>query len=370
MVRRRQTGLSLIEMAVVLAVFGTLTVGALGITSLTSERNRFNEAAQTLDRLERALVAYVETNWRLPCPDTSGTDTNPGDGVENCSANRTDGQFPYRTLGLAEAPLDPWSRPLVYAVDRRLTTATSAQQYRYELCQRLRLNSGLFVNTELHSTIDDLTGDRRNLAYVLLSGGGRDRRGNGSRIDQLITVGGTRALHVDDQRTATSSDDRYLASSLFALSGRLRCGGALVSVNATENEIIAARLTHANIGLSADNAQSQINGVSRQITMGALQIVNSTASVATAAATAIAAVGQMLLGNAGAASFAGAVAGAAAAVSALVAAAIAIDDARNDRTAMQARLVTLKTYTNDIERLCTGARTTVTEAKNQASECP
>jgi prepilin-type N-terminal cleavage/methylation domain-containing protein len=368
---RTQQGLTLVEMAVALAVFGALAVGVLGITSLTSERNRFNESAESLDRLERALIAYVETNWRLPCPDISGTETNPGNGVESCASPATQGQIPFRTLGLSEPPLDPWRRPFVYAVDRRLTTVAPAQQYRYEFCQRLRINSGDFQVSQLHTLPESLSGTQRNLAYVMLTGGGRDLSGNGSRIDQLVPVGATRALRVDDQQPGSISDDRYLASSLFVLSGRLRCGGALVSVNATENEIIAARLSHRNIQLSVDNAQSNIDGVSRQITSGALQIVNATAGVAAAAATAINAVGQGLVGNGAAlASFGGAVVGAAAAVSSLVSAAIAIDGARASKAAMEARLSLLSTYTNDIERLCAGAETAVTAAKHNVSACP
>lgn len=367
----RQVGLSLVEMAVVLAVFGALAVGVLGITALTSERNRFNEASVSLDRVERALIAFVESNWRMPCPDTSGTATNPGDGLENCNGSDTAGQVPYRTLGLAEPSLDPWRRPIVYAVDRRLTTVSPQQAFRYEFCQRLRIQSSELNTDFLHTALDDFSGARRNLAYVLLSGGGQDRSGNGSRIDQLIPAGATRALKVDDQRPGTSSDDRYLASSLFVLSGRLRCVGALVSVNATENEVIAARLTHRNIQLSADNAQGAIDGVSRQLTAASLQIVNASASVAAAAATAIGAVGQGLMGNAAAlASFKGAVAGAAAAVASIAAASVGIDQALSDRSDMRERLTILQTYTSEIERLCAGARASVVAAKHQASECP
>ena len=366
---RHQGGLSLLEMAVALAVFGALAVGVLGITALTSERNRFTESLVELDRLERALIAFVETNWRLPCPDTSGSEINLGTGVENCAGSSSVGQLPYRTLGLAEAPLDPWRRPIVYAVDRRLTTVTPQQAYRYEFCQRLRINSREFDASFLHTALDDFSGARRNLAYVLLSGGGQDRSRNGSRIDQLITAGSTRALKVDDQRSENSSDDRYLASSLFVLSGRLRCLGALVSVNATENEIIAARLTHRNIQLSADNTQGAIDGVGRQLAAAALQIVNGTASLASAIATGIGAVGQGLMGNAAAlASFKGAIAGAA--VAAVATAAVAIDEALSDRNDMRDRLSVLQTYTSEIETLCAGARQSVNLAKNQASECP
>jgi len=370
--RRRQSAFSLIEMAIALAVLGSLTAGVLGVVSLTSERGRYTDAAASLARVERALITFVEENWRLPCPDTTGTETSPGSGGENCLAGDTLGQVPYRTLGLAEPPLDPWQRPMFYAVDRRLTTATLAQSYRYELCQRVR---GLSAGTDtafLHTTTDGaVAGGTHNLAYVLLSGGGSDATESGSRIDQLQAVGSTYRLLIDDFSGPGITGDRYVSSSLFAFAGRLRCPGTLVAANALENEVIAAALTYRNIQLSVDIAQGNIDGVSRQIASASLQIINGVAGVAAAAATAINAAGQGLLGNAAAlASFGGAVAGAAAAVASITAAAIQLDEAISSISDMEARKALLATYLNDVERLCSGSILTLDQAKDEVSPCP
>jgi len=369
---RRQQAFSLIELAIALAVLGSLTAGVLGIVSLTSERNRYNEAAVSLARVEQALLSFVEENWRLPCPDTSGTETNAGNGIENCAAGGVGrGGVPYRTLGLTQAPLDPWQRPMAYAVDRRFTTLPGPQ-YRYEFCQRLRAASASLDDSFLHSQPLGIGGTRRNLAYVLLSGGGRDASGDGSRIDQLqSSTSGTDVLLIDDYRDEGVTGDRYVTASLFALAGQLRCPGILMAVNATENEVIAAALTYRNIELSVDIAQGNIDAVGRQITTAALQLVNATATVAAAAATAINAVGQGLVGNAAAlASFGGAVVGAAAALASAVAAAIDIAEAIEDKAAMEARLLILQSYLNDVSRVCEAGRVSVDAAKDGVSACP
>jgi prepilin-type N-terminal cleavage/methylation domain-containing protein len=367
--RRHAQGFSLLEMAVALMVMGSLTAGVLGVMTLTTQRSNYNEAAAVIQRAEQALLSFVEENWRLPCPDTSrGSDfIDLGVGLENCGAEAV-GQLPFRTLGLSEPVLDPWRRPLAYAVDTRFTSATAAQEYRYRLCQALQQRSRTVNQNYLHSLQGGTTST--NLAYALVSGGGRDASGDGSRIDQLLEFGNTYQLRIDDYQGAGVSGDQYTAVSLYALAGRLRCPGEMVAVNSLENEVIAARLTRQNLALSVDIAQGNIDGVSRQITLASLQIVQGSVGVASAAASLINAIGQGLVGNVPALISAGAaVASAAAAVVAIVAAAIDLDEAINAIPDMEERLEILESYLADALRVCEGARALVIELKGSSQSC-
>lgn len=367
--KRWMTGFTLVELAVAIAITGALSAGVLGVVSLSTQRANHVEAERTIHKVEDALITYARANGRLPCPDTTGTETAIGDGLQNCASPEASGQLPYRTIGLPNPPLDPWQRPLVYAVDTRLML-NPGHEYRYDFCQSLRANAEAGVSdTHLHSFQSGTA--RENLAYVLLSGGYRDTSDNESRIDQLQPYFNTRRFNVDDYGDQGVSDDQYAFASLYGFSSTLRCPGELVSTNAIENEIIAARLTLANLQLSVDTAQGNIDGVARQITMAGVQILIGSVNVAAAAASLINAIGMDLSGGGGSlsAAAAAAVAGAAAGVAAITAAAIDIDDAVSMKQQMEDRLQVLETFQQDAWNLCEGARLEVVSIKGDSESC-
>lgn len=365
-VRANARGFSLVELAVSLSILAVLSASVLISVNIAVERAKLKESSSTAAELERALLTYVEQNWRFPCPDTSGSEIAPGDGEENCTSHS--GNVPYKTLGFTEAPLDPWRRPYLYSVDTRLTAG--GLTYRYSFCQLLRANSRQINANYLHSLVGSPVSPGANLAYVMLSGGRGDSDLNGSYIDQLKSSGVTRGLVTDDYSGDGISNDVYLSSSLLMLSGRLRCPGTIVSANTLENELIAARLTYQNLGLSVDRVDNEIGDINVQIQMAIVQIVQGSVSVVSAASTLIAATGQVLIGN-GAALSAAIAAGvaAAAAVSSITASSIELSEAQSSKSEMEARQITLQSFLTDTQNLCDGAKNRVQTIKGSSSLC-
>lgn len=121
----RQSGFSLMEMAVVLMILGTLMGGILVAVSQTTENNRRSAAVAQLRQIEDALYGYVQTFERLPCPatNTSFGRQAPDTLTGNCTT--THGFVPAATLNLFGATnadgllLDPWQNPLRYSIASR-----------------------------------------------------------------------------------------------------------------------------------------------------------------------------------------------------------------------------------------------------------
>jgi prepilin-type N-terminal cleavage/methylation domain-containing protein len=115
---RRHRGFTLVELAVVLAIFGLL-LGILVIPLSTQvDQQRIGETERQLTAVREALMGFAIANGRLPCPASpivpSGT---AGAGTENkpgaaCAA--AEGVLPWATLGVPET--DAWGWRLTYRV--------------------------------------------------------------------------------------------------------------------------------------------------------------------------------------------------------------------------------------------------------------
>lgn len=92
-------------------------------TTALMEQQKRKETTVKIANAEQALMAYVLTNRRLPCPADGTTPSgNVGVGVEardangDCTAQAT-GVLPWVTLGLAEAEVtDAWNARLTFRV--------------------------------------------------------------------------------------------------------------------------------------------------------------------------------------------------------------------------------------------------------------
>lgn len=120
----KQSGFSLVEMAVVIVILG-LVLGAL-IMPLQAQRDLSyqSQTDSTLDQAKKALIGFAQLRGRLPCPATDTSDglesyKNNNEALGEC--NRTAGLLPGKTLGIqptdtAGYVLDAWGNRLRYAV--------------------------------------------------------------------------------------------------------------------------------------------------------------------------------------------------------------------------------------------------------------
>ena len=70
--RKAARGFTLIEMAVVLFIFGLLIAGVLGPLETQMEARDRNATIESMEEILEALYGYAITNGRLPCPDSDG----------------------------------------------------------------------------------------------------------------------------------------------------------------------------------------------------------------------------------------------------------------------------------------------------------
>ncbi|NOT20155.1 MAG: prepilin-type N-terminal cleavage/methylation domain-containing protein [Sideroxydans sp.] len=121
-----ESGFSLIEMAIVLAIVGLLMASLLPAFSGQIEQQRRTETRKQLEEIKEALLGYAIFSGRLPCPATaanhgvekfaSGEDATTG----KC-ANFNDSFLPASTLGFSPTDgdgfaVDAWGNRIHYAV--------------------------------------------------------------------------------------------------------------------------------------------------------------------------------------------------------------------------------------------------------------
>jgi prepilin-type N-terminal cleavage/methylation domain-containing protein len=119
---KRQTGFSLVEMAIVLIILG-FVLSAL-LLPLQAQRQQIaqSQTENVLASAKQALLGYAQQYGRLPCPATTTSngveDQNPA-GSGTCSQQA--GFLPAATLGIQPTDskgfaIDAWNNPIRYAV--------------------------------------------------------------------------------------------------------------------------------------------------------------------------------------------------------------------------------------------------------------
>lgn len=118
----RQSGFTLVEMAVVLLIVGMLLNGLFVALGTSAESSNRSEASSQLRQIEEALYGFAQANGRLPCPATAASPGGQEDPTTGGACTDADGFVPAMTLGLQGAVdnlgllLDPWQRPYRYSV--------------------------------------------------------------------------------------------------------------------------------------------------------------------------------------------------------------------------------------------------------------
>lgn len=135
--QRNQSGFSLIEIAIVLAIVGLLMASLLPAFSGQVEQQRRNETKKQLEEIKEALIGYAVSMGRLPCPSTATNHglekfESGGDATNGKCANFNDGFLPAATLGLSPTDgdgfaTDSWGNRIRYAVTQSNNKAFTTQ---------------------------------------------------------------------------------------------------------------------------------------------------------------------------------------------------------------------------------------------------
>lgn len=127
--KNRQSGLSLLEMAIVLVVLGIILGMSLPLLSELSRHRHSRVTSKDLEEIKDALTGYAGIHGRLPWADTNG------DGRED--VGQPTGALPFLELGVG--PADGWRNAYLYDVNQTLATTNSL----WGLCNALSsLGSG------------------------------------------------------------------------------------------------------------------------------------------------------------------------------------------------------------------------------------
>ena len=152
--RRRHTGFTLTELAVVLAIVGFLLGGLMYTLSAQTDQRNFEDTRRRLEQARELVLAFAIVNGRLPCPARSAATAAPvtvaGDEVRTAGATPTDcigdavtdhyggvsggvalGLLPARTLGFQQMDatglaVDAWGNRIRYAVARTVTNCSGS----------------------------------------------------------------------------------------------------------------------------------------------------------------------------------------------------------------------------------------------------
>lgn len=120
---KRQSGFSLLEVAVVLVIM-SLVLGGLLLTM--GNYQQYQRSAQTrrdLAAARDALIGFAATRGRLPCPaDPAGDGLERAPTTSGCTTGPF-GELPWATLGLPRG--DAWGMPVGYAVSAEFARSAS-----------------------------------------------------------------------------------------------------------------------------------------------------------------------------------------------------------------------------------------------------
>ncbi len=93
-----QRGFSLLELSILIVLFGIGSVAFWQLSSLNRQQELPERQKTLLHRADQALTGFAFSQQRLPCPAQS-----PASGIEHCDGGqRATGYLPFRTLGLPD----------------------------------------------------------------------------------------------------------------------------------------------------------------------------------------------------------------------------------------------------------------------------
>ena len=304
----RMRGFSLLELAMVLVILGTVGILLVRWYGTSQAQKTVEYRRDILERADDALLAFASIQHRLPCPavptDSSGVADN--DGMENCAQANGYGRLPWKTLGLPDAA----AGQLAYGVLRRqngadkrtdadltrlldrahpievlgggiATTTELGNVNGLDFCHALRVGMRQPLDSnQLHTRRhDDIPSSSGNIAYAIAATGPSGAADN---------ING-RSPAFESPRRPTSGDyhEQVRAVGLDQLWSRLRCADAVATVT----------YAHFNVAAAAGiDAQAMID-YERQLEIRKLlataDLKSAEAGVAQAAAGLLAATGEI-----------------------------------------------------------------------------
>jgi len=222
-----KNGFTLIEIAMVMIIAGIII--SVITTTLPSliQSGKIKKTRAILEKMDYSLQGYILSSGRCPCPDTdgdgeenrvdNGTPADPGD--DTCSSYT--GTLPYLTLGISSGK-DVWHNPVKYGVYEDLIKTTSS-----DFCDILGsiisfYGSNAYTSTKLYAT--DSANNSSNQAYVIISGGQKDKDGANGFFDGKNGTAPGVQFEISNKIANTDYDDLGKSVSFSYFNGK-NCTG-------------------------------------------------------------------------------------------------------------------------------------------------
>lgn len=116
---RKIKGFTLVEIAIVLLVFGLVIGGLMGPLQVQLESLDRKATVKEIGLIKESIVGFAIRNGRLPCPDT---DSDGAEDMSGSACTQVYGNVPWATLGVGI--MDGWKRPFTYRVDTTYADTT------------------------------------------------------------------------------------------------------------------------------------------------------------------------------------------------------------------------------------------------------
>ena len=315
----KQSGFSLIELAVGMIVFGLffsiLSYLLFGMNTVLHGKKGGRASDKSLittgygdgsqATIKKSLLFFVKRNYRLPCPDINK------DGLEDCGSSNHVGSIPYLDLGYDQPVVDSRNNDVRYGVYRNgakdadltvnknrfapylpsdppggaetvKTTANTA-----DFCKALENSwkTGTVNSTYVHTS--DGT-QIRNAAYILSTGGQRDADNNNSFFDGRNGSGVDFELSTRVEKG--NYDDLVSTESFLDLYQLLNCSIRVAEINGAALDAQVAEVAAIAVATAIENGEGEVEGAERgvneakyDLALGGLAGFNAAFSIAAAA---------------------------------------------------------------------------------------
>lgn len=181
----RQTGFTLVEIAIVLLIVTILLGGLLPTISGQIEQRHINDTRKQLDEIQQALIGYAVANGNLPCPAKSASDGSEDRNISG-ACNKRKGLIPWSALGVSK--LDSWGRIFAYSATPAYTNSFT----------KFKLGDPRDITVMTRDTNGNLVNlsNNNDVPAVILSYGSN---GYGATLDNGTVLPNSSGTNIDEQ---------------------------------------------------------------------------------------------------------------------------------------------------------------------------
>lgn len=215
--RLSSRGFTLAEMAVVVLLMGIAMSMGLKMLTANLDNTAYSETKSKQERIKNALIGFLRTNGRLPCPDNAAA-VATGAEVSPCNANATSGYgiIPWRTLGIPrDTGLDGWGNYFTYRVANGIAPVVrnwSSQTVGtpFDINQLAAPGTALTIQ-ELNAAGTALVTTTNQAVVVILSHG---KNGYGAKTTQVAARNLTAGAGAGEITNATGGSTSFVLRSV------------------------------------------------------------------------------------------------------------------------------------------------------------